>query len=84
VDTPSEKLTVNVNEACHRSGIGKDALLGFIRSGKIPAIRVGRRFAIPIRGLEEAIETLGREHAAAFGERSEAPEPQRRDHRKRR
>jgi excisionase family DNA binding protein len=80
---PSERLTINVAEACRRTGLGKDALLHFVRAGKIPAIRVGRRFAIPVRGLEAAIESLGREHAEEFAEGAPAPAPQRRDHRKR-
>ena len=42
----NEKLTYSVEEAAKRIGLGKNAIYELAKAGKIPVIRVGRRYII--------------------------------------
>jgi excisionase family DNA binding protein len=43
--------TVSVEEAAHLLGIGRTAAYSAISRRELPAIRIGRRLRIPVRGL---------------------------------
>ena len=41
-----KKLTYSVEEAARRIGVGKNAVYELAKAGKIPFIRIGRRYII--------------------------------------
>lgn len=55
------QIAINVDEAARRLCIGRDALYVLIYAGKIPAVKIGRRLVVPIRGLEDAFLALAHE-----------------------
>jgi excisionase family DNA binding protein len=58
----SETLTVNPREAAARLGLGQRTVYRLLKSGQLPAIRIGSRphFRIPLRVLEEVLAEPGR------------------------
>jgi excisionase family DNA binding protein len=53
----SDVLTLSPHEAAARLGIGRGTMYRLPKSGRLPAIRVGRRphYRIPLTVLEEAL-----------------------------
>lgn len=49
-------LTITVDEAARRIGIGRNATYDLIRAGRLPHLRVGRVIRVPVRSLEEWVE----------------------------
>ena len=49
----NEKLTYSVEEAARRIGIGKNAVYELAKAGKIPFIRIGRRYIINARQFDD-------------------------------
>jgi excisionase family DNA binding protein len=45
-------LAVTVGRACELSGLGPTTLWGLLKSGKLEAVRVGRRTLVTYRSLE--------------------------------
>lgn len=50
------RLTVTVEEAAGLLGIGRNLAYQLVRSGQIPALRLGARWVIPRRSLELWLE----------------------------
>ena len=55
------KLTLTVDEAAERLGIGRSLAYEMVRQGKIPAIRLGGKWLISKAALERMLECAGRE-----------------------
>jgi excisionase family DNA binding protein len=47
----AERLTYKVKEAIEASGLSRTTLYGLIKTGKLAAVRVGRRVLIPREAL---------------------------------
>lgn len=43
----TERLTMTVEKAARRLGIGRDAAYRAVRSGELPSIRMGRKILVP-------------------------------------
>lgn len=41
------KLTMTVEEAGHALGVSRNTIYQLVRSGRVPAIRLGRRWIVP-------------------------------------
>lgn len=52
----AERLTLTVEEAADRLGIGRSLAYRMIREGTIPSIRFGRRRLVPVSRLEEVVK----------------------------
>lgn len=53
-----ERATVTVEEAAQILGVGRAAAYEGVRSGDIPAIRVGRRILIPVVSLRRLLKEI--------------------------
>jgi excisionase family DNA binding protein len=51
-----DKLTLSVEEAAKVLGIGRNLCYDRVKTGEIPAIRIGRRLLVPRRALEKLLE----------------------------
>lgn len=51
-----ERLTLTVAEAAYLLGISKSAAYDCVRTGELPAIRMGRRLLVPTKALHELID----------------------------
>lgn len=54
----SEKYLLSVSEANEYTKIGKNTLYEWIRSGKIPTVRIGRVIKIHRLGLESFLDQV--------------------------
>lgn len=54
------KLCISVPEAARLLGLGRNSVYEAVRRGEVPAVRVGRRLVVPIRALEEWLESQTR------------------------
>ena len=52
-----QKRTYSVEEAATILGIGRSAAYQAVRTGEIPAIRIGRRLLVPVQALEQLLST---------------------------
>ena len=52
-----KKRTYTVEEAAKILGIGRSAAYQAVRTGEIPAIRIGRRLLVPVQALEQLLST---------------------------
>ncbi len=52
-----QKRTYTVEEAGEILGIGRSAAYQGVRTGEIPAIRIGRRLLVPVQALEQLLST---------------------------
>ena len=50
-----QKVTVSVEEAGHILGISRGLAYELARQGKLPVIRLGRRYVIPCKMLDELL-----------------------------
>ena len=48
-----ERLTLSVPEAAKVLGIGRNLCYDRVKTGEIPAIRIGRRILVPLSALEK-------------------------------
>jgi excisionase family DNA binding protein len=46
------RLTLTVDETAKQLGIGRSQAYAGIRNGEIPAIKIGKRYLVPIAALE--------------------------------
>lgn len=46
------RLTLTVEEAGKRVGLGRSASYGAVRRGELPVIRIGRKLLVPEKALE--------------------------------
>ena len=54
------KLTLTVDEAARRLGIGRSAAYEAVRTGVIPSLKIGRRRLIPVVALYGRLDELAR------------------------
>jgi excisionase family DNA binding protein len=47
-----DKLTLTVEEAGRKVGLGRSAAYGAVRRGEIPVVRIGRKLFVPEKALE--------------------------------
>ncbi len=52
-----QKRTYSVEEAAKILGIGRSAAYQAVRTGEIPAIRIGKRLLVPVQALEQLLST---------------------------
>ena len=61
-----ESLTMNVNEAACRLGIGRNLAYDLAKQGKLPgALRLGRRIVVSRKIMEDFLTGKGTDHAEA-------------------
>ena len=58
-----EKHTMSVEECAAYLGIGRSAAYEGVRSGDIPAVRVGKRWLVPVAALEKMLNGAGKSAA---------------------
>jgi excisionase family DNA binding protein len=58
-----EPLLLSVRQTARALGIGRDATYALIRQGRLPAIRIGRRLAVPRSALPAWVEEEARRQA---------------------
>jgi len=51
-------IAISVEQAAKRLSIGRDTAYELIHAKKIPAIRLGRRYVVPVLPLEAAFNSL--------------------------
>ena len=59
----TEKLTYSVEEAAKRIGVGKNAVYELAKAGKIPFIRIGRRYVINAKQFDDWFNRQCERHA---------------------
>lgn len=52
----AERLTLTVDEVAEQLGVGRNHAYAGVRSGEIPAIRVGKRWLVPKAALARLLE----------------------------
>jgi excisionase family DNA binding protein len=57
--TSSERLTLTVEEAAEILGIGRSLCYELVRRGEIPSLRLGGRWVIPRKAIEEMLAAAG-------------------------
>ena len=62
---PVERAALSIAETLARTGIGRDKLYGLIRSGTLPARKLGRRTLILQSDLDAFLRALPRMGTAA-------------------
>ena len=51
-----ERLTLTVDEAAKLLGIGRQLAYDRVKTGEIPALKIGRRLLVPRRALEKLLD----------------------------
>lgn len=51
-----QRLTLTVPEVATRLGIGRNQAYALARAGRLPVIRIGKRFLVPVVALERWLE----------------------------
>lgn len=51
----THSLTLSVSEAAELLGVSRDLVYELVAQGNLPALRLGRRIALPRRALEELV-----------------------------
>lgn len=54
-DTMEDKLTLSVEETAKLLGIGRNLCYERVKTGEIPAIKIGRRLLVPRSALEKLL-----------------------------
>ena len=65
--TTIERVTVSVDEAAAMLGISRTSAYEYIRTGHLPAIRMGRRLLIPLKAIDDLLDGLVSDHTGATG-----------------
>lgn len=52
-----ERITITVEEAAAMLGISRTSGYEYVRTGQLPAIRIGRRLLVPVRAINELLDT---------------------------
>jgi excisionase family DNA binding protein len=52
-----ERMTLSIEEAAVRLGISRALAYELVRRGELPRLRLGRRIVIPLKALEEFVES---------------------------
>ena len=61
------RVTVSVDEAAAMLGISRTSAYEYIRTGHLPAIRMGRRLLIPLKSIDDLLGRLVGDHATTTG-----------------
>jgi excisionase family DNA binding protein len=56
----TERLTMNVSEACEKLGLSAPSLRKALKRGEIPHLRIGARILIPISALNKYLASAGK------------------------
>jgi|YNPBryantNP2012_1023418.scaffolds.fasta_scaffold25580_3 excisionase family DNA binding protein len=59
-----ERMTYTVREAAKVLGIGRLTAYNGVKSGAIPALRIGRRLVVPKAAIEKLLAEAGKAEAA--------------------
>ena len=70
-----ERVTVSVDEAAGMLGISRTSAYEYIRTGHLPAIRMGRRLLVPLKAIDDLIDGSLSSHETTTG--AVATEPRR-------
>ena len=60
-----DRRTVSVDQAAKILGIGRSAAYEGVKTGDIPAIRVGGRWLVPLAALDKMLADAGKGEAKA-------------------
>jgi len=60
----TERRSVTVPEAAQALGIGKTLAYELVRTGRIPALRLGHRWVIPSHVIDELLAAAPKEEVA--------------------
>ncbi len=55
------QIAISVEEAARRLYIGRNVAYELIHANKLPHVRVGRKYSVLVRGLEDAFTALAHE-----------------------
>ena len=55
---PVQQMTYTVHEAAIILGLGRQLTYALIRTGEIPALRLGKRWLVPRKVVDHLLETL--------------------------
>jgi excisionase family DNA binding protein len=55
----TKRLTMTVQEAAKRLGIGRNGAYEAARNGQIPTIQIGKRLLVPVVALEQKLANAG-------------------------
>jgi excisionase family DNA binding protein len=55
-DRHQQRLTMSVDEAAKKLGVGRCQAYAAVRQGKIPSIRIGKRYLVPIAAFERMLD----------------------------
>jgi excisionase family DNA binding protein len=58
MDDKFEKMAFSVDEAAMRAGIGRDKIYGYIKDGRLSAVKAGRRTLVTADALRQLLSTL--------------------------
>lgn len=51
-----QSMTISVAEAAQYLGIGRNRIYDLLHEGKLPAVRLGKNYRIPIKSLDEWLD----------------------------
>ena len=54
----TERLTITVDQAAELLGISRSLAYDMARTGKLPALRFGKRFVIPRKAIENLMQQV--------------------------
>ena len=55
ITATTDRVTYSVEEVARVLGIGRNTAYEAVRTGKIPALRIGRRYLIPVDALQRLL-----------------------------
>lgn len=56
--TTIERVTISVDEAAAMLGISRTSAYEYVRTGQLPAIRMGRRLLVPVKAINNLLDGL--------------------------
>jgi excisionase family DNA binding protein len=57
-NTVAERLTISVEEAAAMLGVSRTSAYEYVRTGQLPAIRMGRRILVPVAAIERLLDPI--------------------------
>ena len=69
--TTIERVTISVDEAAAMLGISRTSAYEYVRTGQLPAIRMGRRLLVPLKAINNLLDGLVGDRTATTGAVSE-------------
>ena len=55
-----DRMTMTVEEAAKRLGIGRNSAYDAVQRGEIPSLRIGKRLLVPVAALERMLAKFRR------------------------